>query len=562
MNIKELQSIAKDIRVLIVEDDEIVREFITRYCKKLFKMVDSAKNGVVGLKKYEKNRYDLVITDINMPMMNGLEMSREIRKIYRHQEIIIISAYANSDYFVESIKIGVSGYIIKPIEYEQINDTIYNSVYKINEYKEVNRYRKHLEEIIELKSKKIKQQYITDRLTSLLNRTALIDRLKSTYNKNSLIILKIDDFSTINKSYGIVYADNMLKRIAKVLANKFYKQGRLFFKLTAGEYAILCEGSTLDKSFELASNIKIFFHKNPLNIENNIKFISFTMGISEGAGIELLKNAILALEEARYLGNSVKINSYHPNSEYEQKQKEQVKWLEIINEGITKDLFVPFYQPIFNNMTKKIDKYECLARLLIDDEVISPFKFLEPLRVSRNLSFLTKTIIDKSFAYMSSNNLSFSINITEQDLFEEYLEEFLEKKMQEYGINPSRVVIEILENITLSSDKQFLNEIRKLKNLGVKISIDDFGTQSSNFSRLLEMDVDFIKIDGSFIKKMDSDERSRLIVKTIVEFAKSINAKVIAEFVSSQEIQKEVEKLEIEFSQGYLFGKPIKEILV
>lgn len=553
IDLKELQGIAKDLTMLIVEDDQLIREFMSKYFNIFFSTIISANDGEEGLAKYKKSHFDIVITDINMPKISGLKMSKEIKKINKNQEIIIVSAYADSKFFIESIKIGVSGYILKPIEYEQLNSIIYKSAFKIREFKEIDKYRHRLEEMVEQKTKTIKKQYITDSLTGLYNRYALLEKLKI-LKDISLTIMQIHDFGTINKIYGLRYSDILLKKIANMLKDNI-KDNALLFRLKSNEFVIIQHNKAKIAQL-LAIKINVFFSKNPININGIDRIISFKVGISHGNGNTILKEAILALEEAEYLGNGVNANIYHRNSIYEITQQEQLKWIEIINESIKDDLFIPFYQPIINNKSKKIEKYECLARLRKDGKIISPYKFIEPLRMSKNLSFLTKSMITKSFKYMSQNNFDFSINITEQDLFEEYLLEFLKKYLFIYQINPKRVIIEILESITISDDKKFIKEIKNLKDLGLKIAIDDFGTQSSNFSRLLDMDVDFIKIDGSFIKNLDTDKRAKVIVKTIVNFAKSINAQMVAEFVHQKNIQKEVEKLGIEFSQGYFFGTP------
>ena len=135
IDIKILKNLTNTLNVIYVEDDESIRLEMGRYLNRLFNHVDIAQNGQIALELYKSNPYDIVITDISMPVMDGLEMSRKILEINEFQEIIIISAYAKSDYFIESIQIGVSGYILKPIDFEQIKNTLYKSARKINALK-------------------------------------------------------------------------------------------------------------------------------------------------------------------------------------------------------------------------------------------------------------------------------------------------------------------------------------------------------------------------------------------------------------------------------------------
>jgi EAL domain-containing protein (putative c-di-GMP-specific phosphodiesterase class I) len=118
------------------------------------------------------------------------------------------------------------------------------------------------------------------------------------------------------------------------------------------------------------------------------------------------------------------------------------------------------------------------------------------------------------------------------------------------------LTIEILEGISLQEGLLLIQRLNAIKALGCRLAIDDFGTEGSNFSRLMSLDVDYIKIDGSFIKNLDRDERSRKITRAIVAFAKSIGCKTIAEYVHSEAVWKEVCSLGIDFSQGYWLGAP------
>ena len=165
-------------------------------------------------------------------------------------------------------------------------------------------------------------------------------------------------------------------------------------------------------------------------------------------------------------------------------------------------------------------------------------------------------MIERSFRAFADSNLGFSINITNTDLYLNYLEEFLLKHAQKNNIDPTRVVLEILEDIDSLSSDEILKQLNSLRKYGFKIAIDDFGSMSSNLSRLLEFSPDYVKIDGSFIKNILEDKKSLIIVESIVFLCKRSNIKVIAEFVHNKEVQEKIEELGIEYSQGYYIGEP------
>ena len=133
----KLIELTSHMSVLYVEDDADIRDTVEDYLIKLFHNIKIAEDGLIGLQAYQSKSYDLILTDIMMPNMNGLEMSKKIREINKDQEIIIMSAYTDVEYFTQSILIGISGYIIKPMNLEQMNEALYRSVVKINALKEL-----------------------------------------------------------------------------------------------------------------------------------------------------------------------------------------------------------------------------------------------------------------------------------------------------------------------------------------------------------------------------------------------------------------------------------------
>jgi putative nucleotidyltransferase with HDIG domain len=154
-DIKELRSLARDLTVLYVEDEPELRASVANYLTKIFSKVETAEDGQMGLKKYQEGVYDIVITDIKMPFMTGLQMAGEIKTIDEDQEIIIMSAYTEPDYFMDSIRLGINGYIIKPVNFDQINFTLFRSVRKLKRFRENIDYKEHLEEMVESRTKEL-----------------------------------------------------------------------------------------------------------------------------------------------------------------------------------------------------------------------------------------------------------------------------------------------------------------------------------------------------------------------------------------------------------------------
>ncbi len=165
-------------------------------------------------------------------------------------------------------------------------------------------------------------------------------------------------------------------------------------------------------------------------------------------------------------------------------------------------------------------------------------------------------IYPQSFKTFSQTDYEFSINIAASDFLLDYLEFFLLKNAKKYNIDPSRVVLEMLEDITTLDSGSTMQQLKSLRAHGFKFAIDDFGAENSNLSRLLEIHPDYLKIDGQFIRNIVEDKKSQIIVDGILLICKNSNIKVIAEYVHNEAVQKKIKELGVDYSQGYYFGKP------
>ena len=395
------------------------------------------------------------------------------------------------------------------------------------------------------------QLIYTDPLTKAYKKTKFeIDKIK--YLESKVVMLNIKNFSKINELYGFKAGDEILKittqRIENLLNNKIYR-------INADEFVFFSKNIKKD-----ILEIKNLFIKNPINLtKNNIKIrLSFSFAVTENKGSEILRKLSIALKEA-------KKTPFKEFVVYEEKpiKTDFLKFNSLLYDAIfihkhTK--ITPYFQGIVDNKTGQIIKYEALARLE-NDKIYTPYFFLKIAKNSGFLFEITKIIIDKSFKQLSLHkDIEISINITEDDLLTYQLKTYLLDKLEKYNLQPNRITLEILEGITSTGTKNNLQQLKELKEIGFKLAIDDFGVEYSNFERINELDIDFIKIDGKYIKNIDSNQKSYKIAKAITDFAHSLNIKVIAEFVENEEIQKIVTELGIEYSQGYYFSKPNKEI--
>lgn len=369
----------------------------------------------------------------------------------------------------------------------------------------------------------------------------------------SLVLFNIDNFFAINNAYGFEVGDEVIKQTSSILSNTL-KCCASLYHVMGDEFGALIFSEC--DPYEIAQSVLAVFNNEPINVVNTELRLTVSAGIATGKGMDLLKQATLALIEARLHGKG-RINIYTPNCEIERQIEHNFKWQNRLKNAFENNNFMPYFQPIVDLNSGKIEKYECLIRMSDTEGVVEqPLEFLGAAKNSGLLSYITRTVMAQSFNVFKNNNYAFSVNITEDDLQDELFLSFVKHKLSHCNIDPSRVYFEILEGIGTNIVSDSLNTLRELKKLGCKLVVDDFGVGHSNFSRMLELEIDVIKIDGSFIKNITESETSQKIVKTIVGFAKAINATVTAEYVSSQEIYNFVKELNVDHAQGFFIGAP------
>lgn len=542
----------KKLTLLFVEDDSASREALSQVFALFFQDTQTASDGQEGWERYQNHQFDLVITDIDMPRMNGMQLAEKIKSDNSLQKIILFSAYDTSEYLVKAIRMGIDGFIMKPVELEQLLDILQKVTLSLHSELLIKNYYQNLENEIYLKTAALRKLAITDPLTGLYNRNKFNEVIEEERDK-IIVLVNIDNFDNINMSYGYYNGDMILKKFAE-----FFQRNRpdnaVAFRLGHDEFVYIFYSSAVEEVEAFAESLKEKIGNFPIEHERIVIRFTATISIAEGKG-DFLKNAHIALKEARQLGKN-RIHTYRPDSHFESYQKEIQRHVPILFEAINNDLLTPYYQPIVNNRTHNIEKYEVLARLIYNGEALLPSYFIKAAELSGMLPSVTRVMIDKSFDFFKDNSFSFSVNIGEQDLNDNYLIDFLLTTAQRYRINPDRVVLEVLEGISAHATDQNLNQLKELKRHGFQLAIDDFGAQNSNFERVHRLNVDFIKIDGSFIKEIDRNENSYKIAKNITQFAKSIGAQVIAEFVHSKAVHEKVMELDIDYSQGYYLGEP------
>lgn len=409
-------------------------------------------------------------------------------------------------------------------------------------------------EALQLANERLEFQLYTDNLTRLGNRQAL-EKDISLMEEPKLILLDIDSFKDINEYYGSSVGDYILGEVAHLLRNFVSDKNIKVYRTGADEFALL-EDIVLDveRYEELALDLVELLKGKMLDIPSVSKPIELNIAIGFSLDSEdVFEKASMALEEAKK--REIDYLCYFRKIERTTLYADQIKWSTFIKEALINDAVLPYYQPIFDAQ-KRIVKYECLVRILNDrEEAITPGLFLSISKKVKKYADIEKILIDKSFKEISSTDKSISVNLLARDMSDSNISNYVVEKLKEYDV-AKQVIFEILEDESIESLDRVEIFIDRVKRMGCRIAIDDFGTGYSNFSYLLKLKPDYIKIDGSLIKNLHQDEKSVAIVSAIIIFAQKLGIKTIAEYVHSEDVFNIALSLGIDEFQGFYLAEP------
>ena len=656
--INKILEYSKNMNLLYVEDNAENRQSTSNVLSIIFDNVIIAVDGQDGLNKFKENNIDLIITDINMPNLNGIEMIKEIKKIDRNCDFIFLSANDDRKILLECIPLQANGFLVKPIDFEELislieeiiekiqllheskNNEYYNEQYlalidknniisktntngeityvndnfcKISGYKreellhKTHRVIRHFENPDELyediwntikvkekvwegvlknKSKSGSTYYIKTIITPIRNiKGEIVEYITIRSNLNSsvddkkylfeqieennfsiLVLLQIDEFEIFEKFYTNIimgqientFAFNLLSYLPSEYAFEYKFEN--VYTLGNGRFGLLMKFDNLNN---LDFNLQEYLNQFIDNVKNsNLKVddLEFDLSITLSYGIGkymLYEDCVTGLENAIKEKNAISFSN-DSSIVASKEAKYNLEMIKTVKIALDNYKIVSYFQPIINNKTKEIEKYESLVRLIDENEnVISPFHFLEISKKGNYYNKITHRVLENSFKILESIKAELSVNISFSDLEKEQTRLEIFSLLKNHKENAHRVIFELLEDENVKDFDVIKRFIKEIKNKGVQIAIDDFGAGYSNFERILEFEPDIIKIDGSLIKNIQTDVFSRDLVETIVAFAKKQNIKTVGEFVENEAIFNILNEIGVDYSQGYYFGKPI-----
>lgn len=411
-----------------------------------------------------------------------------------------------------------------------------------------------------------------DPLTGLFNRRRFqrelqqaIEVAKRYHRSGALVFFDLDQFKYINDTSGHQAGDAILKSVGNA-TSAVIRNVDLVARLGGDEFAILLRETEADGAVRVAKEINSKLAQLNCAFEDRTHKVSASIGIAifprHGTDPhELLACADLAMYQAKEAGRC----GWHVFAEEErarERMDERLRWEHKIEAALNGDRFLLYYQPILDLRTNSVTRYEALLRMRdTDGSIVLPGCFIFTAERSGLIQRIDHVVLQKAIMHLSKldgrqNNTHLSINLSAKAFEDVDLLPALQEGLSRWQVDPKLLTFEITETAAVADFGLAKKLMTSIRELGCRFALDDFGVGFSSFYYLKELPVDYVKIDGSFIRNLARDADDQILVKAMSEVAKGFGKKTIAEFVETAEILGILREYGVDFAQGYYVGRP------
>jgi diguanylate cyclase (GGDEF)-like protein/PAS domain S-box-containing protein len=426
-------------------------------------------------------------------------------------------------------------------------------------------------------SEQISYQASHDALTGLANREEFSDHLQQLIEDaqqndttHALIVVDIDQFKVVNDIAGHTAGDELLLKTTSVIKT-VVRSSDLCARLGADEFGILLEHANNEQTMEIAKRLQSRLKENRLVWDKHVFNINTSIGIvlidNES---ENLHSVLAAADDACFVAKDAggnKIRVYNYNERLYHQRRGEMQWISHLTKALEENRFVLYHQPIISLSDENSEtKSELLIRMVdTEGQIIKPADFIPAAERYNLMPAIDRWVIQSAFRNyklladkMGPDKMSynFTINLSTAFLADENSLDFLVYEFEEFDIPPQAFCFEITETAAISNMKMATTFISEVKKTGATFALDDFGSGFSSFNYLRQLPVDYLKIDGTFVKNMHEDHISHAMVEAIHSLGRFIGIETIAEFAANEDIVNRLRTIGVHYAQGYHLGKP------
>ncbi|MGE5523706.1 MAG: putative bifunctional diguanylate cyclase/phosphodiesterase [Rhodospirillaceae bacterium] len=423
-----------------------------------------------------------------------------------------------------------------------------------------------------LATARIEHLALHDSLTELPNRHSLQRRIEDAMHANgvgAVLFVDIDHFKYVNDNFGHRTGDQLIIGVGSVLRDVARAMKGELYRLGGDEFALHLPNALRKEAAEIAESAldAVRRYRFRVNEHRLVSNISVSIGIAlypfHGNDLpSLLSNVDIAMYQAKDLGRN-RYMLFDQESDNLRSTHKRVHWAKKLRDALDEDRLVLFAQPVVRLKDLKPVSHEVLVRIRDEDgKHVLPSNFVEFAESFGMIQEIDMRVVQKLLQFMEENQLHgkklrYFVNLSRNSISDaQWIQRFVDM-LRGSNVDHGQLVFEITETAAMSEIDVTLTFIRRLKDMGCRFALDDFGAGFSSFYYLKRFDVDYLKIDGSFIRDLAHDEGCRIFVRALNDVARELKKQVIAEWVETPEVLKMLLEMGAQFGQGYLFKRPV-----
>ncbi len=551
-----LKSSDNGATILIVEDNPAMSLMIRQSLEQDGYHFLEAKNGAEALTLYQQSKPDIILMDAVMPVMDGFKSCAQLQKLPggNHTPVLMITGLSDTASVEHAFAAGAVDFIPKPVHWAVLRQRVRRTLSTSRAEQRIAYMAYH------------------DQLTGLPNRELFMGRFatalsRSKRNRQSLalLFLDLDNFKVINDTLGHDAGDALLRAVAQRLMT-CVRETDTVARLGGDEFTILLEDITTTKDIIKITEDILQVVGLEITLGDSEITVTTSIGIAlcptDGQNIStLMKNADNAMYQAKEQGRN---NYQFYTSEMSTTSMRRLLLRSHLRKALEQQELTLYYQPRIDLPTGKIVCVEALIRWQHPQYGVIPPREFIPLAEETGLiipigewALQTACAQYQSWPVCVRETLHIAVNLSGRQLQQPELATTVEKIMQETGLAPQHLVLELAENLTLRNATLTAGILQRLHQIGVQLAIDDFGTGSSSINYLKRFPIQMLKIDQSFVSGIPDNPNDTAIIKAIIAMAHSLKLQLVAEGIESEEQLAFLRALGCQQAQGFLFSKPL-----
>jgi len=527
---------------------------------------------------------DLILLDITNVDLGGLDLCYTIQRQKKLRDIPLVLIASKSMWQEELVysafQVGATDIVFRPVQRLELVPRVISALL-LKEERDLRQHHKHeLEnELAERKVIEARLQYLVshDELTGLWNRRRLEQALETAVfhcqrkkHISALLYIDLDQFKLLNDAEGHAVGDRFLMSIANKLRQEIESED-ILARISSDEYAILVGNTNEQNTLHIAEVLRSSIDRFRFNTNNKNYHTGASIGVAminpgeELTASEVLARAAQACFEAKTHGRNM-VHLFNHNDMEMHIIRSAADWVPRIREALNKDRLCMYYQPVIDVNTGKITGHEALIRMLDHDgSLIMPDNFIPVAERMGLIHDIDLCVINHAIDVLqqipaSYQHLTLNINLSMYAFQDPTLLPLVRNKLATTGVAAQRITFEITETAAVSNYANTRRIIKKLRELGCRFALDDFGTGFSSFNYIKQFPVDYLKIDGSFIRNLVHDKVDQRLVKSMIEVARTLDKKIVAEYVENGEILRLLKEYGVNLAQGHYIGRPEREM--